>query len=138
MIFFSNPFFLFQKEKKAKKNMVVVAEHQLQYPAASKFIDWLLPLLKSRGVEYRNIDTGGDNYKIVIFAKAPSQDVDVIRTDWKHLSSSEVEEFNDVLETYNLRLRWVEAKKSRNVDAPVFIVLEDTTDEASTDDNEDE
>ena len=73
-------------EKNAQKGIIT-------YPCASSFIEWLVPLLKTHDVPYKNENTGGDYYELYIGKK-------LITLDWKYLGTEDIDEANDALKVY--------------------------------------
>lgn len=76
-------------------------EYLIKYPAASDFLEWLLPKLNKLGIPYENRETGGDYYSVRIGGKkAP-----VRQLNWKHLDQLEIDTFSADLLPYGWEIK---------------------------------
>ena len=75
--------------KKNSKQKKAEPVHVVKYPAASDFLEWLLPNLRKYRIPYKNPNTDGDYSRTFV-----GSDKEGIMMDWKHFDAYDIDQFN--------------------------------------------
>lgn len=98
-------------------DIIYNTKYELVYPRATTFLDWVKTNMKIFKIDFKEINTQDDSYKLIIGEE-------FVHFDWKHLSEDDIYDVNERIEPYGYAIEYTKRTITSPKDTVRWIPLE--------------